>query len=125
MNERNDFGAFLAGFIVGGAVGAILALLYAPQPGEETRTVLKEKGIELKERATSASESTVSRLQERVKDLSAQVEELTKTLQERAAEFKEKGAQIVGEAARRIPRKGEAAAEEAPAPEGDTAEAAA
>ncbi len=108
MSERNDFGAFLAGFIVGGAVGAVLALLSAPHPGEETRTVIKEKGIELKERAATVSEATVSRLQERVKDLSAQVDELTKTLQERAAEFKEKGAQVVSEATKRIPRKGQA-----------------
>ncbi len=118
MSERNDFGAFLAGFIVGGAVGAVLALLYAPQPGEETRTVLKEKGIELKERAATVSETTVSRLQERVKELTAQVDELTKTLQERAAEFKEKGAQVVGEAAKRIPRKG-AGAENEPAAEAE------
>ncbi len=114
MDERNDFGAFLAGFIVGGAVGAILALLYAPQPGEETRTALKEKGIELKERAGAVSETTLSRLQERVKDLTAQVDELTKVVQERAAEFKEKGAQVVSEAAKRIPRKGAAGQPEEP-----------
>ena len=39
---------FLAGFIVGGLVGAAFALIFAPQSGEETRSQLREKGIELK-----------------------------------------------------------------------------
>ena len=33
----NDFSAFLAGFVVGGLVGAAVALILAPQSGEETR----------------------------------------------------------------------------------------
>jgi gas vesicle protein len=38
MNENeNDLGAFLAGFVIGGLVGAAVALILAPQSGEETR----------------------------------------------------------------------------------------
>ena len=49
MSERdNDFGAFLAGFVVGGVIGAIAALLLAPQSGEETRTMIYDRSIELK-----------------------------------------------------------------------------
>ena len=36
MSDNNDeFGAFLVGFIVGGLSGAVVALLFAPQSGEE------------------------------------------------------------------------------------------
>ena len=49
MSDNNsDFGAFLAGFVIGGLVGAATALLLAPQSGEETCTVIRDKGIELK-----------------------------------------------------------------------------
>ena len=51
MSERNDFGSFMVGFIVGGLTGAVVALLLAPQSGEETRAVIKEKAIELKDKA--------------------------------------------------------------------------
>ena len=42
---------FTLGFVVGIALGASLALLFAPAPGKETRAVLREKGIELQSRA--------------------------------------------------------------------------
>ncbi len=35
-------GDFLAGLLVGALVGASLGLLFAPEPGEETRVRLKE-----------------------------------------------------------------------------------
>ena len=45
MSERDEFGAFLVGFIVGGLTGAVVALLFAPHSGEETRAVIKERSI--------------------------------------------------------------------------------
>jgi gas vesicle protein len=54
MSDRDEFGAFLVGFVVGGLAGAVTALLLAPQSGEETRTVIKEKAIELKDMASDS-----------------------------------------------------------------------
>jgi len=54
MSDRDEFGAFLVGFVVGGLGGAVTALLLAPQSGEETRTVIKEKAIELRDVATDS-----------------------------------------------------------------------
>jgi gas vesicle protein len=47
MSDRDEFGAFLLGFIVGGLTGAIASLLLTPNSGDETRTFIKEKAIEL------------------------------------------------------------------------------
>jgi gas vesicle protein len=49
-NENNsDFGAFLAGFVIGGLVGAATALILAPQSGQEMRGQIVGKGQELRE----------------------------------------------------------------------------
>jgi gas vesicle protein len=56
MSDRDDFGAFLIGFVVGGLTGAVVALLFAPQSGEETRTIIKEKSIELRDKAAEQAE---------------------------------------------------------------------
>lgn len=50
-NNNNDLGAFLAGFIIGSLVGAAVALVLAPQSGQETRDQLINKSSTLRDRA--------------------------------------------------------------------------
>jgi gas vesicle protein len=88
MSENEtDFGAYIAGFIIGGLVGAAAALLLAPQSGEETRTLIRDKSIELKdkaaasaeeayEKATAALEDTRTKLVSTVEDLRKRVDDL-------------------------------------------------
>jgi len=45
-NDSNSGSAFIVGALVGGAVGAIAALLLAPQKGEETRAFIAEKSVD-------------------------------------------------------------------------------
>lgn len=54
MNENNggEFGAFLAGFVIGGLVGAAAALILAPQSGSETRSKISGKSQDLREAGT-------------------------------------------------------------------------
>jgi gas vesicle protein len=61
MADSDDFGAFLIGLVIGGLTGAVVALLFAPQSGEETRTLIKEKGIELRDQATKQAEAVASK----------------------------------------------------------------
>jgi len=61
MADRDDFGAFLIGFVVGGLTGAVISLLFAPQSGEETRAVIKEKSIELRDKAAEQAELVASK----------------------------------------------------------------
>jgi gas vesicle protein len=68
MTDRDDFGAFLIGFVVGGLTGAVVALLFAPQSGEETRTIIKEKSIELRDKAAEQAEVIASKAEKLADD---------------------------------------------------------
>ena len=51
MSDRSGGAEFFAGLVIGGLVGATLALLLAPQSGEETRAQIRDKSLEMKGRA--------------------------------------------------------------------------
>jgi gas vesicle protein len=51
-NSSSELGAFLAGFVIGGLVGAAVALVLAPQSGSETRTQLVNKSQDLRDAGT-------------------------------------------------------------------------
>ena len=87
MSERDEFGAFLVGFIVGGLTGAVVALLFAPQSGEETRALIKDKSIELRDKAQVSAEEAYARAEELAADARARAEELTKEARARATEL--------------------------------------
>jgi gas vesicle protein len=54
MAERSG-GGFLVGFVLGAMAGATLAIVLAPQTGEEARDVLLAKAREAGERARDAT----------------------------------------------------------------------
>jgi len=90
MAENKCAGDFLAGFMVGALVGAAAALLLAPMSGEETRGMIREKGVELGQRADELgiearkrAEELQAQAKERAEDLQAQAKERAGTLQER------------------------------------------
>lgn len=92
---------FLAGFLLGGIVGAAVALLMAPQSGEETRELIRERGIELKTRgeefsaeAYQQAQRTAAEAQERSR---LALEEQKARLQEAIDAGKQAAAQRRGE----------------------------
>ncbi|GAB1472011.1 hypothetical protein MASR2M66_28890 [Chloroflexota bacterium] len=87
MSERDEFGAFLVGFIVGGLTGAVAALLFAPQSGEETRALIKDKSIELRDKAQVTAEEAYARAESAAKEARARAEELTAQARARAEEL--------------------------------------
>lgn len=56
-NERKDDGAFLGGLLIGGAMGAIAGLLFAPRTGKDTRKILKKSLETLPELAEDLSDT--------------------------------------------------------------------
>ena len=73
MASENDGSSFLTGLLLGGIIGAVLGLLFAPQPGEKTREQLRARADEFvslgrsaweegKEAATQKSEELKGKL---------------------------------------------------------------
>ncbi|MBI5842661.1 MAG: YtxH domain-containing protein [Chloroflexi bacterium] len=87
MSDRDEFGAFLVGFIVGGLSGAVVALLFAPQSGEETRALIKDKSIELRDKAQVTAEEALARAEQVASEARTRAEELTKEARTRAEEL--------------------------------------
>ncbi len=86
MSDRDDFGAFLIGFTVGGLAGAVVALLFAPQSGTETRTLIKEKAIELKDVAGVKIEDAYAKAEAAAIQARTSFDELAKATKERSAD---------------------------------------
>lgn len=55
MKSERGNGGFVSGFLLGGLVGAALALLLTPRSGDETRDTLVNRGVELRDRAEEAA----------------------------------------------------------------------
>lgn len=72
-------GKFLAGVIVGGAMGAIAGILLAPKSGEETRELLSD-----------ASKDVVKKTDRTVKDIQDKAETVVSDLQKKGDEIMEK-----------------------------------
>ncbi|MBI3164289.1 MAG: YtxH domain-containing protein [Chloroflexi bacterium] len=87
MSERDEFGAFLVGFVVGGLTGAVVALLFAPQSGEETRALIKDKSIELRDKAKMTAEEAYARAEQAAHEARQRAEEFAKIARERASEL--------------------------------------
>ena len=87
MSDRDEFGAFLVGFVVGGLTGAVVALLFAPQTGEETRALIKDKSIELRDKAQVTAEEAYSRAEEAAHEARVRAEQLAVDARARAEEL--------------------------------------
>jgi len=87
MSDESHGAEFLAGLIIGSLIGAAAALLLAPQPGEDTRAELREKGIELRERMIEMSEEA----RRRAEDLQAEGRTAVQTQKTRVEEAIDEG----------------------------------
>ena len=105
MSSRDEFGAFLIGFLVGGLTGAVASLLLAPQSGEETRTVIKEHAIELRDKAAETAEEVFVKAEEAANDAVKRAETLLKEAKTKAAEAKEKGQHLYEEQKSKLSKK--------------------
>jgi len=72
-------GKFLAGFLVGGAVGAVAGILLAPQAGEETRDLLCD-----------ASKDVVKKTDKTVKEIQDKADMVVSDMQKKGDEIMEK-----------------------------------
>jgi gas vesicle protein len=65
-HERDGFadaGAFVLGALVGGAVAGIVMLLNAPRSGAETRSDIRQRGLDLRVQAEQAAAAAREKVQ--------------------------------------------------------------
>lgn len=74
-------------FLLGAATGAVLALLYAPRSGEETRELLNEKLRETAEKGREAREQLVNRGREFLDEANTYVDRQKAAVEERKERF--------------------------------------
>jgi gas vesicle protein len=89
MSENNSnsvpVGGYLAAFAIGAALGAGIALLYAPRSGKETREILAKKGLELKDKAEDVLEEAKDFIRSKKQEVTAAVEAGKEAIREERA----------------------------------------
>lgn len=89
-------GRFLAGFIVGGALGAIAGILLAPQSGEETREMLNETSKDISKRTDKT-----------VKEIQDKAESAVSEMQQKSDEIIEKVQSLINKQKKQLAKEGE------------------
>jgi gas vesicle protein len=97
MSDRDEFGAFLVGFLVGGLTGAVAALLLAPQSGTDTRSLIREKAIELKDKTAASLDDAYAQAEAAAAEARARFDDLAVAAKERASDFQQRGQVVLEE----------------------------
>lgn len=93
MAEKTCYGDFVAGFLIGAMVGAAATLLFAPQSGEDTRTMIRDRGIELRDRA----EDLNAQARKRAADLQTEAQTRASEIQSRVKDAIEEGKTVASQ----------------------------
>lgn len=108
MRNENTFGPLIVGFLLGGIVGGGVALLTAPQSGEETREQIHNKSTQLKDQTEQTLDEALRTMKKASEEIGEQVALLQAQQKESLEQSGKQWAQAVDEM-RRITK--EAAAE--------------
>ena len=106
MSNRGDF---IAGIVVGGFLGAIIGILYAPKSGKETREEIGKKTDELLSKAKEEYDNAIEKSRkayeaalEKFKQLELQTQKKVDEVGEKVEEIKEQGKDRLQEGKGRI-----------------------
>jgi gas vesicle protein len=102
MDKGKQMGAFMTGAMIGSLVGAAIALLNAPCSGEETRTKIKDKSVEIKELTLEKGEEVRVKTDEFLNEARGKFEETTQMTRERALELQTRGQEFLDEQRTRL-----------------------
>ncbi len=73
--------SFITGLLAGALVGGVIALLYAPKSGKETREQIKRKLADLEAEFETLKEKAAGKSEQIRKDIEAKLAELRKDLE--------------------------------------------
>jgi gas vesicle protein len=96
--EKKSTRSFIWGFLAGGTIGAILALLYAPKSGKELRSDLRKKTTSLLNEAEEYFDLAKNKTIDLINDAKNKSEELVTRAKIRAESLMEEGDEILSKA---------------------------
>lgn len=91
VKRKRKAPSLFSGFLIGGLIGAGIALLSAPYSGQQTRNKLREKSVEIKDKAVETAQETRSK-----------IEDVTRQGTERVTSIKDRGQSIISEQKKNI-----------------------
>jgi gas vesicle protein len=106
---------FFMGLLIGGALGALAGILFAPKSGKELRSDLKEKGSEVLKDTKEIYVDASTKVREIIEEAKHQAKELKKEADRHISEARQKAKEILSRCEKKEAEAGEAE-------EGDTGE---
>ncbi len=96
MAERErQQGDFFKGFLIGGILGTLAGVLFAPKPGKELRSEIKEKGTEVLEEGREIYADASKRAKEIIEEARHQAKELKREAERHLSEARQKAREIL------------------------------
>jgi len=93
--HENQQGHFFMGFLIGGVLGALAGILFAPKSGKELRSDLKEKGSEVLKDTKEIYADAGTRAKEIIEEAKHQAKELKKEADRHLSEARQKTKEIL------------------------------
>lgn len=116
--SRDNVGTSLVFFMLGAAVGATVALLYAPQDGESTRKYIGDRAVEAKDKAADITMKTADKAKELTANVADKAKEITSNVSDQAKTHVDR----IANKAQDLLNRGQSAATKALAPMEDEGE---
>ena len=86
---------FFKGLLIGGALGALAGIFFAPKSGKELRSDIKEKGSEVLKDATGIYADASKKAKKIIEEAKHQAEELKKDAERHLSEARQKAKEIL------------------------------
>jgi gas vesicle protein len=93
--HENQQDRFFMGLLIGGALGALAGILFAPKSGKELRSELKEKGNEVLKEGKEIYTDAGMKAKEIIAEAKHQAEELKKESDRYLSEARKKAKEIL------------------------------
>jgi gas vesicle protein len=102
MKQNSSAKGIVIGFLAGGAIGGLTALLYAPKSGKELRSDIRKKSKELVHEGEQYIDSAKTKATEIITDGKKKAEDLMREARSKASSILSHGRDYVTDEASRI-----------------------
>lgn len=88
MSEKKNVESFLAGFFLGGLIGAGLALLFAPASGEETRAQISKQAHKIWDQGKEGADYIKKLVRKEISEVKESAENIKEAVEKGVEEYK-------------------------------------